>query len=94
LSSSPVRVVRDEASGSTVLSPKNIGCCKCCRDTSASSAHNISLKEVWARANLKNTNYLQILVRRLRRKIEQDPKQPRFLVSELGVYRLASGEAE
>ena len=57
--------------------------------------HNILLKEVWGARNLHNTHYLRILVRRLRRKIEQDPKQPRFLVSELGVgYRLASGEAE
>jgi two-component system KDP operon response regulator KdpE len=54
--------------------------------------HNMLLKEVWGARNLNNAHYLRILVRRLRRKIEQNPKQPRILVSELGVgYRLASG---
>lgn len=53
--------------------------------------HNILLKEVWGIRNLQNGHYLRMLVRRLRRKIEQNPKQPRILVSELGVgYRLAS----
>jgi two-component system KDP operon response regulator KdpE len=54
--------------------------------------HNILLKEVWGTAHIRNAHYLRILVRKLRHKIEQDPKQPRLLVSELGVgYRLASG---
>ncbi|MET0708579.1 MAG: response regulator [Tardiphaga sp.] len=54
--------------------------------------HNILMKEVWGVHHLHNAHYLRILVRRLRRKIEQNPKQPRILVSELGVgYRLASG---
>jgi two-component system KDP operon response regulator KdpE len=54
--------------------------------------HNILLKEVWGARNLQNGHYLRILVRKLRRKIEQNPKQPRILVSELGVgYRLTSG---
>jgi two-component system KDP operon response regulator KdpE len=54
--------------------------------------HNILVKEVWGARNLQNAHYLRILVRRLRRKIERDPKQPSILMSELGVgYRLASG---
>ncbi len=54
--------------------------------------HNILMKEIWGVRHLQNAHYLRILVRRLRRKVEQDPKQPRILVSELGVgYRLASG---
>ena len=53
--------------------------------------HNILMKEVWGERHLDNAHYLRILVRRLRGKIEQNPKQPRILVSELGVgYRLAS----
>jgi two-component system KDP operon response regulator KdpE len=57
--------------------------------------HNILLKEVWGVRNLKNGHYLRILVRRLRRKIEQNPKQPHILVSELGVgYRLVSGDSD
>lgn len=52
--------------------------------------HNFLLKEVWGIRNLQNGHYLRMLVRRLRRKIEQNPKRPRILVSELGVgYRLA-----
>lgn len=54
--------------------------------------HNVLMKEVWGVHHLHNAHYLRILVRRLRRKIEQNPKQPRILISELGVgYRLASG---
>ena len=54
--------------------------------------HNILLKEVWGARHMQNSHYLRILVRKLRRKIEQNPKQPRILVSELGVgYRLAGG---
>jgi two-component system KDP operon response regulator KdpE len=57
--------------------------------------HNMLLKEVWGVRNLQHGHYLRMLVRRLRRKIERDPKQPRILVSELGVgYRLASGEPD
>ena len=54
--------------------------------------HNILLKEVWGARHMQNAHYLRILVRKLRRKIEQNPKQPRILVSELGVgYRLTGG---
>ncbi|TMI99953.1 MAG: response regulator [Alphaproteobacteria bacterium] len=53
--------------------------------------HNILLREVWGARHMHNSHYLRILVRKLRGKIEQNPKQPRILVSELGVgYRLAS----
>jgi two-component system, OmpR family, KDP operon response regulator KdpE len=54
--------------------------------------HNILAKEVWGARNPNNAHYLRMLVRRLRRKIEQNPKQPRVLISELGVgYRLTTG---
>jgi two-component system KDP operon response regulator KdpE len=57
--------------------------------------HNILLNEIWGVRHMQNGHYLRMLVRRLRRKIEQNPKQPRVLVSELGVgYRLASGEPD
>lgn len=53
--------------------------------------HNTLMKEVWGIRHLHNAHYLRILVRKLRRKIETDPKQPCLLLSELGVgYRLAS----
>ena len=54
--------------------------------------HNILVREVWGARHMQNSHYLRILVRKLRRKIEQNPKQPRMLVSELGVgYRLTGG---
>ena len=56
--------------------------------------HNILIKEVWGERHLDNAHYLRILVRRLRGKIERNPKQPRILLSELGVgYRLANDVA-
>jgi two-component system KDP operon response regulator KdpE len=55
--------------------------------------HNHLVKEIWGVRGMQNAHYLRILVRRLRRKIEQNPKQPRSLVSELGVgYRLTTGD--
>ena len=56
--------------------------------------HNILIREVWGERHLDNAHYLRILVRRLRGKIERNPKQPRILLSELGVgYRLANDVA-
>ena len=46
-------------------------------------------REVWDNAHIDDTHYLHIFVRKLRRKIEADPTQPRILLTELGVgYRL------
>jgi len=56
--------------------------------------HQFLLKEVWGSPHLHDTHYLRIFVRKLRQKIEEDPTQPRILLTELGVgYRLALGEA-
>ena len=57
--------------------------------------HQQLLKEVWGRPHVDDTHYLRIFVRKLRRKIEDDPNRPRVLLTELGVgYRLAlSGES-
>ena len=52
--------------------------------------HQHLLKEVWGVKHVDDAHYLRIFVRKLRRKIEKDPTQPRILVTELGVgYRLA-----
>jgi two-component system KDP operon response regulator KdpE len=56
--------------------------------------HQFLLKEVWGSPHLHDTHYLRIFVRKLRQKIEDDPTQPRILLTELGVgYRLAVPEA-
>jgi len=55
--------------------------------------HQFLLREVWGNEHVDDTHYLRIFVRKLRRKIEADPTQPRILVTELGVgYRLVSTE--
>jgi two-component system KDP operon response regulator KdpE len=51
--------------------------------------HQQLIKEVWGRALGDNVQYLRMLVRKLRQKIEVDPNQPKFLITESGVgYRL------
>jgi two-component system KDP operon response regulator KdpE len=53
--------------------------------------HQYLLREVWGNEHIDDTHYLRIFVRKLRRKIEADPTQPRILLTELGVgYRLVS----
>jgi len=61
--------------------------------------HDQLLKEIWSGNQRDNIQYLRILVRKLRQKIETDPDHPRLLVTESGVgYRLqnrmAASEAD
>jgi DNA-binding response OmpR family regulator len=56
-------------------------------------------KEIWSGNQRDNIQYLRILVRKLRQKIETDPNDPRLLVTESGVgyrlqARLEAGAAE
>src|ERR1700743_1429573 len=51
--------------------------------------HDQLLKEIWTGNQRDNIQYLRILVRKLRQKIETNPDQPRLLITESGVgYRL------
>jgi two-component system, OmpR family, KDP operon response regulator KdpE len=55
--------------------------------------HQFLLREVWGNEHIDDTHYLRIFVRKLRRKIEADPTQPRILLTELGVgYRLVAAD--
>jgi two-component system, OmpR family, KDP operon response regulator KdpE len=55
--------------------------------------HQFLLREIWGNEHVDDTHYLRIFVRKLRRKIEADPTQPRILLTELGVgYRLVSAD--
>jgi two-component system KDP operon response regulator KdpE len=55
--------------------------------------HQFLLREVWGNDHIDDTHYLRIFVRKLRRKIEADPTQPRILLTELGVgYRLVAAD--
>jgi two-component system KDP operon response regulator KdpE len=52
--------------------------------------HRFLLKEVWGPHHVRETHYLRVFMASLRRKIEEDPAQPRLLLTEQGVgYRLA-----
>jgi two-component system, OmpR family, KDP operon response regulator KdpE len=52
--------------------------------------HRFLLKEVWGPHHVQETHYLRVFMASLRRKIESDPAQPQYLLTEPGVgYRLA-----
>jgi two-component system KDP operon response regulator KdpE len=51
--------------------------------------HQQLLREVWGPAHVNETQYLRVYVGQLRQKIERDPTQPRYIITEAGVgYRL------
>jgi two-component system KDP operon response regulator KdpE len=53
--------------------------------------HRQLLKEVWGPGHADDSHYLRIYMAQLRHKLEADPAQPRFLLTEVGVgYRLAA----
>jgi len=53
--------------------------------------HRQLLKEVWGPDSVYETHYLRVYMAQLRRKIESNPAQPQFLLTEPGVgYRLAA----
>jgi two-component system KDP operon response regulator KdpE len=52
--------------------------------------HRFLLKDVWGPQQVEETHYLRVFMASLRRKIEADPAQPKYLLTEQGVgYRLA-----
>jgi two-component system KDP operon response regulator KdpE len=55
--------------------------------------HRQLLLEVWGPAYVEHAHYVRIYMGQLRRKLESDPTQPRYLLTEAGVgYRLACRE--
>lgn len=51
--------------------------------------HKQLLKAVWGNAYQQDTHYIRVYIGQLRRKIEQNPTQPRYIITESGVgYRL------
>ena len=51
--------------------------------------HKHILKAVWGPAHVEDTAYLRVYVNQLRQKLEDDPSQPRLIVTDPGVgYRL------
>lgn len=53
--------------------------------------HRFLLREVWGPQDSQENHYLRVFVASLRRKLEDDPARPRYILTEQGVgYRLAS----
>ena len=51
--------------------------------------HRFILTQVWGPAHTEDAQYLRVFIRSLRQKIEPDPAQPQFIITEPGVgYRL------
>ncbi|MCE5182122.1 MAG: two-component system response regulator KdpE [Betaproteobacteria bacterium] len=52
--------------------------------------HRLILREVWGPSHIESSHYLRIYMGQLRHKLEDNPAQPRWLLTEVGVgYRLA-----
>jgi two-component system KDP operon response regulator KdpE len=54
--------------------------------------HRHLLREVWGPSYVEHSHYLRVFMGNLRHKLEDDPAQPKMLVTETGVgYRLVAG---
>ena len=55
--------------------------------------HQQLLKSVWAHDYDHHIEYLRVVIRNIRQKLEDDPARPRIIVNELGVgYRFIGDE--
>jgi two-component system KDP operon response regulator KdpE len=53
-------------------------------------SHGVLLRRVWGEEYIDEVDYLKVYVRRLRKKLEESPESPRYILTERGVgYRLA-----
>ena len=54
---------------------------------------NQLIREVWGPERLGDSRSLRVCIKNLRDKLEPDPRQPRYLVTETGLgYRLRADE--
>ncbi|MCA9011781.1 MAG: winged helix-turn-helix domain-containing protein, partial [Planctomycetaceae bacterium] len=53
--------------------------------------HRFLLREVWGPLDSQENHYLRVFVASLRRKLESDPAQPKYIITEPGVgYRFTA----
>ena len=53
--------------------------------------HRLLLQEVWGQAYVDQAQYLRVFIGQLRKKLEQDPTRPRFILTDPGVgYRFCA----
>ena len=54
--------------------------------------HQYLLKEIWGQSYSDQTQYLRVFVAQLRKKLEEDPNRPKYILTESGVgYRFNTG---
>ncbi|UMY65128.1 MULTISPECIES: response regulator [unclassified Flavobacterium] len=54
--------------------------------------HQFLLRAVWGPTYVEETQYLRVFIGQLRKKLEDDPNRPRYLLTESGIgYRFQSG---
>jgi two-component system, OmpR family, KDP operon response regulator KdpE len=79
----PVKLTRKEFELLSVLA----------RNAGRILTHGQLLREVWGKAHENDTQYLRVFVSQLRRKLNDDPASPRFILNEPGVgYRMLEPE--
>lgn len=55
--------------------------------------HHYLLKQIWGPTYVEQSQYLRVYIAQLRKKLEDDPNRPKFLVTESGVgYRFLANE--
>ena len=72
------------------LTPKEFELLDClARHAGKVMTHRQLLTAVWGPAHAEDTQYLRVYIGQLRQKIEEDPDDPKVIVTELGIgYRL------
>jgi two-component system, OmpR family, KDP operon response regulator KdpE len=61
------------------------------RNTDKVLTHQYILKEIWGPGYIEQSQYLRVFIAQLRKKIEDDPNHPRFIITESGIgYRFVS----
>lgn len=51
--------------------------------------HNLLLKEVWGPTHTEDSQYLRVFIGQIRKKVEDDPSHPKYIVTDSGVgYRM------
>lgn len=55
--------------------------------------HHYLLREIWGPGYINQSQYLRVFIAQLRKKIEEDPNRPQYIVTEAGVgYRFVARE--
>ena len=51
--------------------------------------HNFLLKEIWGPVHTEDSQYLRVFIGQIRKKIEDDPAHPKYIITDSGVgYRM------